>query len=102
MGSLAAMKDGSAARYGRDMKDKTDKVAAEGIEALKEVSPELDTVLGQFVGGIQSGMGYIGAANLTELKEKSRFCLVTNAGQRESSPHDVIEVKTNSVNNAHR
>jgi len=102
MGSLAAMKDGSAARYGRDMKDKTDKVAAEGIEALKEVSPELDTVLGQFVGGIQSGMGYLGAANLEELKDKARFCLVTNAGQRESSPHDVVEVKTNSINNSHR
>ena len=95
MGSLAAMKDGSAARYGHDFKVKTDKITAEGIEALKELSPDLDTLIAQFVGGIQSGMGYIGAATLDELKAKARFCRITNAGQKESFPHDVIEVKTN-------
>ena len=56
MGSLAAMRDGSAARYGRDTKDKNDKVTAEGIEALKEVSVGLDDLLAQYAGGIQSGM----------------------------------------------
>ena len=70
MGSLAAMKAGSAARYGHS-KDTTRKVAAEGVEALKEVSASLDNVLGQLVGGIQSGMGYLGARNLIELREKA-------------------------------
>ena len=55
MGSLAAMKAGSAVRYGHDKKDKQEKIAAEGIEALKEVSGSLDSVLRLLVGGIQSG-----------------------------------------------
>lgn len=94
MGSLAAMKAGSAARYGHSIKDTTRKVAAEGVEALKEVSASLDTVLTQLVGGVQSGMGYLGAPNLATLREKARYIRVSPAGQRESSPHDVIEVKT--------
>ncbi len=94
MGSTAAMKDGSAARYGRDVKDKAEKLTAEGIEALKEVSSDLDEIIAQYTGGIQSGMGYLGANNLTELKANARYCLVTSAGQRESAPHDVIEMKT--------
>lgn len=94
MGSLAAMKAGSAARYGHSAKDAARKVAAEGVEALKEVSASLDTVMTQLVGGIQSGMGYLGAATLGELREKARFIQVTPAGQRESAPHDIVEVKT--------
>lgn len=97
MGSLSAMKDGSAARYGRDTKDKNDKITAEGIEALKEVSQSLDELILQYAGGIQSGMGYLGASNLAELKTKARYAIVTNAGQKESAPHDVIEVKTQSL-----
>jgi len=93
MGSLAAMKAGSAARYGHS-KDATRKIASEGIEALKEVAGALDSVVTQLVGGIQSGMGYLGAANLAQLREKARFIRVTPAGQRESSPHDIVEVKT--------
>ena len=95
MGSLAAMKAGSAARYGH-AKDTTRKVAAEGIEALKEVSASLDTVLTQLVGGVQSGLGYLGAANLDQLRQKARFIRVTPAGQRESAPHDIVEVKAGS------
>lgn len=94
MGSMAAMKDGSAARYGHNTKDKTDKITAEGIEALKEISADLDTLLAQFAGGIQSGMGYLGAENLSELKANARYARITAAGQKESFPHDVIEVKT--------
>jgi tRNA-specific 2-thiouridylase len=75
-------------------KDAARKVAAEGIEALKELSPKLDQVLLQLAGGIQSGMGYLGAATLGELRNKARYIRVTSAGQRESAPHDVIEVKT--------
>ncbi len=94
MGSLAAMKAGSASRYGHAVKDTHRKVAAEGVEALKEVSASLDTVLTQMVGGIQSGMGYLGAGTLPELREKARYIRVSPAGMRESAPHDVIEVKT--------
>ncbi|MDB6094055.1 MAG: malate dehydrogenase [Verrucomicrobia bacterium] len=94
MGSLSAMKSGSAARYGHDKNDNTRKVAAEGIEALKEVSGSVDEVLGTLIGGVQSGMGYLGAANLAELKAKARYIHVSSAGQKEAAPHDVIEVST--------
>jgi IMP dehydrogenase len=93
MGSLAAMRSGSAARYGHD-KNPTLKVAAEGIEALKEVVGSVERVLGQLVGGIQSGMGYLGAANLEQLRAKARFIRVSSAGMKEASPHDVVELKT--------
>ncbi len=93
MGSLAAMKAGSAARYGHS-NDPTRKVAPEGVEALKEVSGSLDQVLAQLIGGIQSGMGYLGAANLAQLRENARFIRVSPAGQREAAPHDVVELKT--------
>jgi IMP dehydrogenase len=93
MGSLAAMQQGSAVRYGHAAKDTGRKVAAEGVEALKELSPALDQVLGQLVGGVRSGMGYLGARNLAELRAKARFVRVTPAGQRESAPHDILEVK---------
>lgn len=94
MGSLAAMKAGSAARYGHDKADTTRKVTAEGIEALKEVSGSVDDVLGNLVGGVQSGMGYLGAPTLPDLRAKARYIRVSPAGQKEASPHDVIEVST--------
>jgi IMP dehydrogenase len=93
MGSHAAMKAGSAARYGHD-KANSQKTAAEGVEALKEVSASVDTVLAQIAGGLQSGMGYLGAANLAALRANARFTRITPAGLRESAPHDIIEVKT--------
>jgi IMP dehydrogenase len=94
MGSLAAMKAGSAARYGHEKSDTTRKVAAEGIEALKEESGPLDRILASLIGGIQSGMGYLGAADLGQLREKARYIRVSPAGQREAAPHDVVELKT--------
>jgi IMP dehydrogenase len=95
MGSLSAMKAGSAARYGQPA-NSTQKVAPEGVEALKEVSPSTDRILAQLIGGIQSGMGYLGAANLAQLREKARYIRVSSAGMREASAHDVVEVKTGS------
>jgi IMP dehydrogenase len=95
MGSLAAMKAGSAARYGRD-RDDNRKITAEGIEALKEVSGSVDDVLTHLIGGVQSGLGYLGAANLSELRTRARFARVSPAGQREAAPHDVLEVSTRS------
>ncbi|MGA3265815.1 MAG: IMP dehydrogenase [Verrucomicrobiota bacterium] len=93
MGSFAAMKAGSAARYGQPA-HATQKVAAEGIEALKEACGSVDRVLAQLIGSIQSGMGYLGAANLAQLQEKARYIRVSPAGQREAAPHDVVELKT--------
>jgi IMP dehydrogenase len=93
MGSLAAMKAGSAARYGHT-KDPAQKVAPEGVEAFKEVSAPVDAILAQLIGGIQSGMGYLGAADLAQLRKKARYIRVSPAGQREAGPHDVVEVKT--------
>ncbi len=93
MGSHAAMKAGSAARYGH-AKDSAQKSAAEGVEALKEVSAPADIVLAQLAGGLQSGMGYLGARTLPELRNNARFVRITAAGMRESVPHDIIEVKT--------
>lgn len=92
MGSMAAMKVGSAARYGH-AQDSNRKVAPEGVEALKEVSGTVDRILALLIGGIQSGMGYVGAANLAQLREKARFIRVSPAGQKEAAPHDVVELK---------
>jgi IMP dehydrogenase len=94
MGSLTAMKAGSAARYGHDKADTTRKVAAEGVEALKEACGPMDRVLSSLIGGIQSGMGYLGAKDLGELRSRARYIRVSPAGQREAAPHDVVELKT--------
>jgi IMP dehydrogenase len=94
MGSLAAMKAGSAARYGHDKNDRNRKFAAEGIEALKEVSGSVDDALSTLIGGVQSGMGYLGAATLDDLRAKARYVRVSAAGQKEAEPHDIIEVST--------
>jgi IMP dehydrogenase len=93
MGSLAAMKAGSAARYGHSTSAPA-KVAPEGVEALKEATASVDAVLTQLIGGIQSGMGYLGASNLAQLREKARFIRVSPAGIREAGTHDIVEVKT--------
>ena len=93
MGSLAAMKIGSATRYGHTP-NPTAKVAAEGIEALKEAVGSVDRVLAQLIGGMQSGMGYLGAANLAQLRDKARYIRVSAAGMKEAVPHDVVELKT--------
>lgn len=93
MGSLAAMKAGAAARYGH-ARNQTGKIAAEGIEALKEATGSVDAVLTQLIGGIQAGMGYLGARTLAELRARARYTRVTSAGRREAAPHDVVELKT--------
>ena len=88
------MRAGSAARYGHTV-NSTQKVAPEGVEALKEISGTVDHILTQLIGGIQSGMGYLGARNLEQLREKARYVRVSPAGMREAAPHDVvIEVKS--------
>lgn len=95
MGSLAAMKAGSSARYGHSP-GVLRKVAAEGIEALKESCGPASKVLAQLIGGIQAGMGYLGAPTLEQLRQRVRYIRVSPAGLREAAPHDVVEVKTSN------
>jgi IMP dehydrogenase len=61
------------------------------------VSGSVDDVLANLIGGVQSGMGYLGARNLPELRSKARFIRVSPAGQKEAAPHDVIEVSTRAT-----
>ena len=89
MGSLSAMQQGSADRYFQDSGAELRKLVPEGIEArVPYKGPIADTVF-QLVGGLQSGMGYCGAADLKELREKATFVRITAGGLRESHPHDV-------------
>ncbi len=89
MGSLSAMQEGSADRYFQDSDEEFKKLVPEGIEArVPFKGPMTDTVF-QLVGGLQSGMGYCGCADLEELRSKSRFVRVTSGGLRESHPHDI-------------
>lgn len=91
MGSMAAMRAGSAARYGQDNKGAAAlKMTAEGVEAMKEVAPSLRDVMTTLIGGLRSGMGYLGASNLQQLREKARFVRISPAGVKESYPHDVL------------
>lgn len=93
MGSLAAMKSGSSDRYFQDEKTAGGKYVPEGIEGRVHYKGELSDVVFQLVGGLQSGMGYAGAATVAELSEKAQFVQITNAGLRESHVHDVLITK---------
>lgn len=88
MGSLGAMKEGSKDRYFQDGAEAS-KLVPEGIEGRVPYKGPLAMVLHQLLGGLRSGMGYVGAADLNELRQKSRFVRITPAGLRESHVHDV-------------
>lgn len=89
MGSLEAMQKGSKDRYFQDMEDDIKKLVPEGISARVPFKGKLSEVIYQMIGGLRAGMGYCGAANVQELKEKATFIKITNAGVRESHPHGV-------------
>ncbi|GKQ43466.1 inosine-5'-monophosphate dehydrogenase [Companilactobacillus sp. RD055328] len=89
MGSLSAMSHGSADRYFQDGKNEANKLVPEGIEGRVAYKGTLADTIFQQVGGIRSGMGYVGAANLEELRENAQFVEITGAGLVESHPHDV-------------
>jgi IMP dehydrogenase len=89
MGSLAAMQDGSADRYFQDGELSPGKMVPEGIEGRVPYKGPVSDVLYQMVGGLRSGMGYCGAADLPSLQRDVEFLRVTTAGLRESHPHDV-------------
>jgi IMP dehydrogenase len=90
MGSLGAMKMGSADRYFQ--KDEK-KLVPEGIEGMVPFKGPLSDFLHQLMGGLRAGMGYVGAAEISELREKARFVRITSAGLRESHAHDVMITK---------
>ncbi len=89
MGSLSAMEEGSADRYFQDPEAGANKLVPEGIEARVPYKGPLSDTVFQLVGGIRSGMGYCGATDLPQLREKARFFQITSGGLRESHPHDV-------------
>jgi IMP dehydrogenase len=89
MGSIGAMIKGSKDRYGQADVDRTDKLVPEGIEGRVPYKGRLSQFLYQLVGGLRAGMGYVGARNTEELREKANFIRISNAGLRESHPHDV-------------
>jgi len=88
MGSLGAMSEGGASRYGQEGTP-AEKMVPEGIEGRVPYKGPLTDFLYQLVGGLRSGMGYIGAASIPEIAEKARYIRQTAAGLRESHPHDV-------------
>ncbi len=86
MGSLGVLQQGISDRYGKIGKGKA---VPEGVEAAVPYKGKVSEVLSQLVGGMKSGMGYVGARNVEELKEKGKFVRITTAGLKESHPHDV-------------
>lgn len=90
MGSIDAMKAGSADRYSQA---EADKLVPEGIVGRVPYRGPISESVYQLVGGLKAGMGYVGAANLEELKAKAQFVQITAAGLRESHVHDVIITK---------
>lgn len=93
MGSMGAMVRGSKDRYGQGSVTDEDKLVPEGIEGQVPYRGPLSENIYQLLGGIRSGMGYTGAANLGELREKAKFVKISPAGLKESHPHDITITK---------
>jgi len=89
MGSLGAMKKGSSDRYFQEDVD-SPKLVPEGIEGKVPYRGPLSAMIYQLVGGLRSGMGYVGARTIEELRQKANFVRITAAGLKESHVHDVI------------
>ncbi len=93
MGSVGAMEHGAKIKsedeyHGKSYKDKV--LVAEGVEGLVPIKGKLEGIVNQAVGGIKSGMYYIGARTIPELQEKAQFIQITQASLTESHPHDVL------------
>lgn len=93
MGSLAAMEKGSKDRYGQSAVDEVSKLVPEGIEGQVPYRGSLSTNIYHLLGGLRSGMGYVGASTLALLRERARFVKISSASLKESHPHDVIITK---------
>jgi IMP dehydrogenase len=93
MGSLEAMKKGSADRYFQDVEDEITKLVPEGIEGRVPYKGNVADTIFQIVGGLRSAMGYCGCRTIAELQKYGKFVRITDAGLRESHPHDVSITK---------
>ncbi|HHY45489.1 MAG TPA: IMP dehydrogenase [Firmicutes bacterium] len=90
MGSMGAMKEGSADRY---FQEASSKLVPEGIEGRVPYKGPVTETIFQLIGGLRAGMGYCGCANIPEMHEKAKLIRITDAGLRESHPHDVSITK---------
>jgi IMP dehydrogenase len=94
MGSMGAMQGHGADRYASGViLPERDKLVPEGVEGQTPYKGKLEAVIYQMMGGLRAGMGYVGAANLSELQEKAKFVVITNAGLLESHPHSIMVTK---------
>jgi len=93
MGSLGAMQQGSSDRYFQDTENTAEKLVPEGIEGRVPYKGSIIAILHQMMGGLRSSMGYVGASNMEEMRNKPQFVRVTNAGMQESHVHDVTITK---------
>ncbi len=93
MGSIEAMREGSGDRYFQEGVQEETKLVAEGIEGRVSYKGSLSDNVFQLVGGLRAGMGYCGVSSVQDLKKKARFIRITQAGLRESHPHDIIITK---------
>ena len=91
MGSVGAMAQahGSSDRYFQGGVNEANKLVPEGVEARVEYKGDVSDIIFQIIGGLRSGMGYVGASTIDDLRENAQFVKITNAGLRESHPHDV-------------
>lgn len=92
MGSVEAMKAGSKDRYFQDVEDDIKKLVPEGIEGRVPYKGTVAEVMVQYIGGLRAGMGYCGAATIRDL-QRAKMVKITNAGVRESHPHDITITK---------
>ncbi len=92
MGSIEAMEKGSKDRYFQDAEEEISKLVPEGIVGHVPFKGVLKEVMYQYIGGLRAGMGYCGAATITDLQE-AKFIRITGAGMKESHPHDVFITK---------
>ena len=91
MGSINAMKEGSAQRYGQEYRKGREKsLIAEGIEGLVQFKGTVAEVVNQLIGGLRAGMYYAGVKNIPGLQENTRLIRITQASTVESHPHDIV------------
>ncbi|KLO25055.1 inosine 5'-monophosphate dehydrogenase [Marinitoga sp. 1155] len=93
MGSISAMKKGSKDRYFQENITNTDKLVPEGVEGMVPYKGKVKEVVYQLLGGLKSGMGYIGAKDIDDLHEKAEFIKITSSSIKESHPHDISITK---------
>jgi len=93
MGSIGAMRRGSADRYFQEAQGGDDKLVPEGIEGMVPFKGSLQALVLQLVGGLRAGMGYCGSKDIETLRKEARFIRITSAGLKEGHAHDVVITK---------